>query len=141
MRPVTVDGDVLILQRLDDEVRHNAPVITTHARSVSVEDAANLDIYAKTAVIIEKQRLCAALSFVIAGPWTDRVDVAEIGFRLRIDMGVAINFRCRGLDDRCAGTTRQFQDIQRADHVGEQSAHWVALVVGWRCRRCKIEDD
>ena len=54
-------------QRLDDEIGHHAPVVGVHARSISIEDAHNLDAQAVLAPVVEEQRLGAALALVVAG--------------------------------------------------------------------------
>ena len=56
----------LLPQRLHDEVRNDAPVVGVHARPISVEYARDLDLEAVLAVVIEEQRLGAALAFIIA---------------------------------------------------------------------------
>src|SRR5258708_17541854 len=43
LHAVAVNGNVLTLERLDDEVRDHAAVIGMHARPVGVEDAYHLD--------------------------------------------------------------------------------------------------
>ena len=51
------------------------------------------------AVIVEEQRLGAALAFVVAGARADRVDVAPIVLGLRVDGGIAVNLGGRRLED------------------------------------------
>jgi hypothetical protein len=66
LRAVAVDRDVLPAQGLDDEVRDDAPVVRVHARAVGVEDADDADIDLVLAVVVEEQRLGAALALVVA---------------------------------------------------------------------------
>ena len=82
---IAIDGNRLPLQGLHDEIRHDAPVVGVHARPVGVEDARDLDLEFMLAMIIEEQRLGAALAFIIAGARADRIDVPPIVFRLRMD--------------------------------------------------------
>jgi hypothetical protein len=51
-------------------------------------------------VIIEEQRLGAALAFIIAGARSDRVDVAPIVLGLWMNRGIAVNLAGRGLGIR-----------------------------------------
>ena len=74
---VAVDGDVLVPERLHDEVGDDAPVVRVHARPVGVEDAHDLDVDRVLAVIVEEQRLGDALAFVVAGARPDRIDVPQ----------------------------------------------------------------
>src|SRR6202012_775084 len=88
----------IALQRLDNEVRHDAPIVRMHARAVGVEDARDADAQLVLAVIIEEQGRGAALAFVVASARTDRVDVAAIILGLRMDRRIAIDLGGRGLE-------------------------------------------
>ena len=99
LRAVAVDRDGLALQRLDDEVRHDAAVVGVHARAVGVEDARHLDAQLVLAVVVEEQRLGAALALVVAGARADRIDVAPVVLGLRVDRRVAVDLGGRGLED------------------------------------------
>jgi len=69
------------------------PSLGCNARAVGVEDARDLDPQLVLAVVIEEQRLGAALAFVVAGAHADRVDVAPVVFGLRMDVRVAVHRR------------------------------------------------
>jgi len=43
------------------------------------------------AMIVEEQRLRAALALVVAGPPADRIDAAPVGFGLRMNFRVAVD--------------------------------------------------
>jgi len=66
LRAVTVEGDRRMHERLHDEVRHDAAVARMHPRTVGVEDARHLDAQRVLAVVVEEQRLGAALALVVA---------------------------------------------------------------------------
>ena len=99
---VAVDGDGLALQGLHDEIGDDAAVVGVHARAVGIEDARDLDLELVLAVIVEEQRLGAALALVIAGARADRVDVPPVVFRLRMHGRVAVDLAGRGLQDPAA---------------------------------------
>src|SRR5262249_11046687 len=84
LRAIAEQRDRLALQRLHDEVRNDAPVVRVHARPVRVEDASNLDREFMLAVIIEEQRLRAALAFIVAGARADWIDIPPITLSLRM---------------------------------------------------------
>ena len=90
------------------------------------------------AAIVEEQRLGAALAFVIAGAWTDRVHVAPVLLDLRVDMRIAVNLAGRGLQDGNAQPLGQPQHVDRADHTGLGRLHWVELIVHRRGRAGEI---
>ncbi len=70
-----------------------------HARAVGVEDAGDADPQIVLAEIVEEQGLGAALALVVAGARPDRVDIAAIGFGLRVQGRVAIDPGGRRLED------------------------------------------
>jgi len=70
-----------------------------HPRTVGIEEPRDLDLEFVLPVIVEEQRLRAALAFVVARAGADRVDVAPVAFGLRVHLGVAINLAGRGLED------------------------------------------
>ncbi len=137
---VAVEGDRLVLQRLDDEVGDDAAVIGVHARPVGVEDAGDADLQIVLAVIVEEQGLGAALAFVVAGARPDRVDVAAIALRLRMHGRVAIDLRGRGLEDLGLQPLGQAQHVDRADHAGLGRLHRIELVVDRRGRAGEVVD-
>jgi hypothetical protein len=92
LRPVAEYRDVAVEKGLDDEGRDHAPVVGMRPRSVCVEDARHLDGQLVLAPIVKEQCLGTALALIVAGPRSDRVDVAPIGFRLRVDAWIAVNF-------------------------------------------------
>jgi hypothetical protein len=80
-------------QGLHNEVRHNPPIVRVHSWAIGVENTGDLYAQAVLAPIVEKQRLGASLSFIIARTWSDRVDMTPIVFRLRMNLRVTIDFR------------------------------------------------
>ena len=50
-------------------------------------------------MVVEEKSLGAAFAFVVTGADPDRVDVAPIGFGLRVHRGIAVDLGSRGLED------------------------------------------
>ena len=140
LRAVAIDRDVVAEQRLHDEIRHHAAVVRVHARAVGVEDARDLDAQLVLAPIVEEQRLGAALAFVVAGARADRIDVAPIVLGLRMDVGVAVDFRGRGLEDLGLHPLGEAQHVDGAVHAGLGRLHRIVLVVDGRSRAGQIVD-
>ena len=88
-----MDGDVLTSERLDDEVRNHPAVVGLHARPVGVENAGDLHGHSRRPRVIGKQRLGETLAFVVARARAQRVDVAEVVFRLRVNVRIAVDLR------------------------------------------------
>ena len=86
LRTVAIDRDGLP-QGLDDEIGNDAAVVRAHARAVGIEDAADLDLDAVVPVVVEEQRFGAALAFVVTGARAERIDIAPVGFVLRMCVG------------------------------------------------------
>mmetsp|Transcript_4992 Transcript_4992/g.16733 ORF Transcript_4992/g.16733 Transcript_4992/m.16733 type:complete len:322 (+) Transcript_4992:2055-3020(+) len=91
LRAVPVDGDVLAVERLHDEVGHHAAVVRVHARAVGVEDADHAHVHVVLPVVVEAEGLRAPLALVVAGPHARAVHVAPVGLRLGRHVGVAVD--------------------------------------------------
>ncbi len=127
-------------QRLHDEVRHHAAVIGVHARPVGVEDTRHLDGHAVLAAVVEEQRFRAALPLVVAGAQADRIDVAPVVLRLRMNARVAVDLGGGGLQDRHAQPLGEAQHVDGADDAGLGRLHRVVLVMDGRGRTGQIVD-
>jgi len=126
---ITVERDRIAPQCLDDEVRHDAPVIWMHARAIGVEDARDANAQLVLAVIVEEQSLGAALAFVITGARADRIDVAAVILGLRMDRRIAIDLGGRGLEDLGPEALGKPQHVDRAGDAGLGRLHRIVLVV------------
>ena len=104
-----------------------------HARPVRVEYPGDLDTQFVLAPIIKEQRLGAALTFIVTGTWTNRVDVAPIVLGLRMNAGIAVYFGGRGLEDFSSQSFSQSQHIDRAVDAGFGGLHGIVLIVDRRC--------
>mmetsp|Transcript_3626 Transcript_3626/g.8387 ORF Transcript_3626/g.8387 Transcript_3626/m.8387 type:complete len:204 (+) Transcript_3626:117-728(+) len=65
--PVAVDGNVLPLQRLDDEIAHDTAVVGVHPRPERVEDARDADLDVVLVLVGIHHRLRHSLALVVAG--------------------------------------------------------------------------
>ena len=135
-----VQGYVLALQRLHDEVADHATVVGVHARAIGVEDAGHADVKLVLAVIVKKKGFGAALTFVVAASDTDGVNVAPVGLSLRVDGGVTIDFAGAGLKDLGAQALGQPQHVDGTVHAGLGGLHWVVLVVDGAGRASQVVD-
>src|SRR4029078_3156612 len=90
--------------------------------------------------IIEKQCLGAALAFIIAGSWPNRIDVTPIVLRLGVDIWFTIDFGCRCLNHLRLHSLRQTEHINGTVHTGLGGLHRIALIVNWRGRASDVEN-
>ena len=137
---VAVDRDRLAAQRLDDEVADHPAVVGVHPRAVGVEDPHHLDAEVVLAVVVEEQRLRAALALVVAAADPDRVDVAPVVLGLRVDLRVAVHLAGRGLQDPRLDPLGQAEHVDRAVHAGLGRLHRVVLVVDRAGRAGQVVD-
>src|SRR5262245_8455820 len=100
-----------------------------HAWSVCIEDAGDLDLELVLAVIVEEQRLSAALALIVAGARTDRIDVAPVGFDLWMHRRVAVHLARRRLEDSTFETLGKPQHVDCAMYRSLRRLHRVVLVV------------
>ena len=75
---VAINGDGFTLQRLNDEIGHHPSIVRVHAWPVGIENSCNFYFQTMLAMIVKKERFSTALTLVIAGPDTIRVDMAPI---------------------------------------------------------------
>src|SRR5262249_11925003 len=99
LQSIAIDREILAAQRLDDEVRNHTAVVDGHARAVGVEDAHEAQVHALRSNEIHCEGFGAALTFVVTRADTDRIDVTPIRLRLRMDLGIAIDFARRRLEE------------------------------------------
>ena len=92
------------------------------------------------AVVVEEQRLGAALALVVAGRGADRVDVAPVALRLRVHGRVAVDLGGRGLQDRAPSRLARPSMLIDPVHGGLGRLHGVALVVHRRGRARQVVD-
>src|SRR4051795_8447856 len=91
LRAVAEHRDRPVLQRLAQKRRDRPAVVGAHPRTVGVEDPHDRRVDALLAVIGHRQRLGVALGLVVDAARPDRVDVAPVGLRLRMDLRVAVD--------------------------------------------------
>jgi hypothetical protein len=100
----------------------------------------HLDAQLGLAPIVEEKGLGATLAFVVTGSRPDRIDVAPIFLRLRMDVGIAIDLRRRGLQNLGAQPLGEAEHVDGTVHTGLRRLHRIVLVVNGRGRASKIVD-
>ena len=137
---VPVHRNRLMAQRLHDEVRDHAPVVRMHARAVGVEDASDLDPELVLAVVVEEQRLRAALALVVARSRADRVYAAPVVLALGVHLRVAVHLAGRGLENLRLDALGEAEHVDRAVHAGLGRLNRIELVVDRRGRARQVVD-
>ena len=140
LRAIPVNGDGLALQGLHDEIGDYPAVVGVHPRAVCVEQSSDLDGEAVLAVVGEEEGFRAAFAFIVAGAVAYRVDVAPVGFGLRVYVRVAVDLGGRGLEDRDAQAFGQAQHVDGPVYASLDGLHRVVLVVDGRCRAGQVVD-
>ena len=93
------------------EIADNPSVVEHHPGTVGIEDPDNSHVNGPGPGIIHRQCFPSPLAFVIAGSQTDRIHIPEIVFRLRMDKGISVHFRCGGDDDPGSRLPRQLENL------------------------------
>src|SRR5947209_2703161 len=91
-------------------------------------------------LVIEEQRLGAALAFIVAGPRPDGIDLAAVGLRLRMHFWIAVDLAGRRLEDLHTQPLGQAEHVDGADHAGLRRLDGIVLVVDRRRRTGEIVD-
>lgn len=128
------------LKSLDDQIRYYAAVVWVHAGTISVENAADFNLHLVHSMIVEEKGLCAPLPFVVAGANADCVYIAPIPFRLRMYVGIAVHFACRGLENLTPEPLGKAKQIDRPKHACLRGLDRVGLIMERRSRASEIED-
>ena len=137
---VAVDRDRLAGERLRDEVRHHAAVLRVHVRAVGVEDAHQPAVEALFAPVGHDQCLAEAFALVVASARADRVDIAPVGFGLRVDQRVAVGFRGRCEQEAGAVAGGQLQQVMGAEAVRQHDLQGDAGEIGRAGRAGQVVD-
>jgi len=111
-----------------------------HAWTICVENTRDLDRKTMLPMIIEEESLRAALPLVIAGAWTDWIDISPIILGLRVYGGIAIDLACRGLKDATFKPFGKSKHIDRTVHRRLGGLHGIMLVMDGRGRTSEIVD-
>ena len=126
---VSIHSERLPPQRTDDEVAHHSAVIRVHARSVGVEQSGYLDRQIVLASIIEEERLCGPLAFVVTRARSDRIHIAPVVLPLRVHGRVAVHLRGRRQEDASTCALGETQHVDRAVDCRLGRLHRVPLIV------------
>ena len=116
-------------QRVGDELRNDATVSRAHARAVRVENSDDARVQPVRAMVGHRQRFGEALGFVVHAPRTDRVDVAPVRFRLRVDLGIAVHLAGGG--DQVSRPVRlgDAERVQGADAIDLEGVNGMPQIV------------
>jgi hypothetical protein len=123
---------------LANKVRDDTAVKGMHAGAVGIENPANPNPQFVHAMIIHEQGFGRSFAFVIASANPDWIDTTTVRFRLRMDLGIAVDFTRGGLEDLGIAPTGHPEQIDRADHARLHRFDRVVLIVAWSCRAGEI---
>jgi hypothetical protein len=131
LRSRAVNSNRLVFQSLDDEAGNDPPILRMHIRAVGVENACDPNSDPVLAHVVVAQSLGTAFAFVIARAWTDHIHNTSVVLGLRVDLGIAVNFAGRSLQDAGVQALGQPKHIDRPNHAGLGRLHGVTLIVDW----------
>jgi hypothetical protein len=129
---VTVDGHVLTLEGLDDEVGDDSTVVRVHSGTESVEDSGHSDLDVVLSHVTVSESLGDSLSLVVTSSGTNTVDVTPVVLSLRVLLGVTVDLGGRGDEESCLGSLGETEHVQGTHERGLDGLDGVVLVVGRR---------
>ena len=91
-------------------------------------------------MVVEEERFGAPFPLVVAGANSDGIDVAPVLLILRVDLGVAVDFARRSLQDPRLDTLGQAQHVNGPHDAGFHGLDGVELVVDGRGGTCEVVD-
>mmetsp|Transcript_16528 Transcript_16528/g.47447 ORF Transcript_16528/g.47447 Transcript_16528/m.47447 type:complete len:288 (+) Transcript_16528:331-1194(+) len=140
LRAIAVDGNVLPLQSLDDEIAHDAAIIGVHARSERIENARNANLDVVLVLVRIHHGLGHALALVVASTGSQCVDVSPIGFGLRVNRRVSVDFRRRCQQHTGLDALGKAEHVEGAHRTGLDGLDGIVLIVRRTGRTCEVVD-
>mmetsp|Transcript_17664 Transcript_17664/g.31903 ORF Transcript_17664/g.31903 Transcript_17664/m.31903 type:complete len:484 (-) Transcript_17664:26-1477(-) len=126
---ISVNGEVLVLQGLNDEVGDDPAVIGVHAGPKGVENARHANVDRVLVPVAIHHGLGHALSLVVAGAGSNGVDVAPVALWLWVYLGISVDLRGGSEQHARLDPLGQAQHVNRAHGGGLDGLDWVVLVV------------
>ena len=136
---VAVNRDRLAVERLHDEIRDPPPIPRSHARTIRVEYPDDAGVDAMVSVIGHRHGFGKPLRLVIDTARPDRVHVAPIRLRLRMDERIAIHFAGAGDEEARPLGQRNPERVVRAERPDLQRLDRELEIVHRAGRRRKVE--
>ena len=120
---LTKDRQWLPSESLINERRHHAAIVYSVSWTVSIENTDYTNIEAMHPVVGHGNRLGIAFGFIIDTTRTDRIDIAPVFLRLRMDQRIAVDLGSRGQQELCSlglgeakrVVSAQSPDLERRD--------------------------
>src|SRR4051794_12499325 len=100
-----------------------------HAWAIGVEYPRYLDADLMLSPVVEKQRFGTAFAFIVARAHADRVDVAPILFRLRVNCRITIDLRSGSLQNLRAQTLGEAEHIYGPVDTRFRRLHGIVLIM------------
>jgi hypothetical protein len=135
---VSIDCEGLVVERLNNEIRDDPPIIGMHSGAVSIENTSEANGDFMFSIIIEKQSFRAPLPFVITRAVANWIDIAPIIFCLGMDIGISVHLGSRGLKDFTTEPLRKSEKVEGAKNRCFDRLNGICLIVERRCRTGKI---
>ena len=137
---VTVDGHVLTLEGLDDEVGNDSSVVWVHSGTESVEDSSDSNLDVVLSHVTVRKGLGDSLTLIVTSSRSETVDVTPVVFSLRVLLGVTVHLGGRGNKESSLSSLGKTEHVEGTHERGLCSFDRVVLVVRRRGRAGKMVD-
>lgn len=137
---VTVDGHVLTLEGLDDEVGNDSTIVRVHSGTESVEDSGNPNLDVVLSHVTVGKGLGDSLTLIVTSSGTDTVDVTPVVLSLRVLLWVTVDLGGRGDEESSLGSLGKTKHVQGTHERSLDGLNGVVLVVRGRGGTGKVVD-
>lgn len=137
---VTVDGQGLATQGLNNKVRNDTTIVLKHAGTVGVENSSDANLHSILTEEVEEECLSNPFALIVARANANWVHVTPVGLHLRVDIGITIHFRSRGEQNAGTRAACELEHVQRTHERRLGSANGVVLVEDWGGRASHVVD-
>jgi hypothetical protein len=125
---------------LNDKVAHDAAIVGMHAGTKCVEDACDAHFNIVLIFVRVHHGFRDTFALVVARAGTNRVDVAPVGFRLGMDLGITVDFTGTRQQDASFDAFGETQHVQGAHGTGFDGFDGIVLVMRGRGGACEMID-
>src|SRR6266568_6399942 len=140
LRAVAIHGEVVATQGLLHEIWNYTAIVQLHAWAVSIEDPCDPCVHSMVAVIGHGKGFGESLGLVVNRARTDGIDVAPVGFLLRVFEWIAVTLGSRRNQIFGAILLRDLENVQRSERAHFQRFNSVDHVIHRAGGRCQVKD-
>jgi hypothetical protein len=130
---VSENREIVTAQGLIEKRGNHTPVVQRHTRPVRIENPRNRRVDAVGPLVGHCQSFGVPLAFVVAGPEANGINIAPVGFRLRMFEWIAVAFRGGREKKLCTMFSGELKHVPRPDGTDIERFDGMVHVVHGAC--------